>query len=149
MILTKKKLSNIEIVKRLIISVSIALVPMVGLSYVHASPITGRSVVLSSSVADASGVSYALTTAALPTTGTAIKSVEIKFCTSLTGGCVTPTNFSSSASTLASQPTGLGSASGWTVNTATAGSLRIVQRSHRHTSPQHAPPSLPPRPGHG
>jgi hypothetical protein len=56
--------------------------------------------------------------------------MEIKFCTSLTGSCTTPTNFSSGSSTLASQPTGLGAASGWTVSAATAGSLRILDASN-------------------
>jgi hypothetical protein len=95
------------------------------MTQVGASPITGRSVLLSTSVGNASGVTYTLTTAALPTTGTAVKSVGIQFCTLLTGGCVTPPGFSSAASTLASQPTGLGAASGWTVSTATTGSLRL------------------------
>jgi hypothetical protein len=48
----------------------------------------------------------------------------------LTGGCITPTGFTSASSTLASQPTGLGAASGWTVNTATTGSLRIVNAAN-------------------
>jgi len=100
------------------------------MAQVNASPIMGRSVLLSTSVGNASGVTYTLTTAALPTTGTAVKSVGIQFCTSLTGGCITPGGFSSATSTLASQPTGLGAATGWTVNTAAPGSLRIVDAAN-------------------
>ncbi len=125
---TKK--TKLVIIRALFMALIVSIFPILNLALVNASPITGRSVLLSSSVGDASGVTYTLTTAALPTTGTPIKSVEIKFCTLLTGGCITPTNFSSSASTLSSQPTGLGAASGWTVNASTAGSLRIVNASN-------------------
>lgn len=103
----------------------ISLMPIFSATLVDAAAITGRSVTLSSSVADASNITYTLNTAALPSS-MVVKSLDIKFCTSLSGACTTPTNFSSSSSTLASQPTGLGSASGWTVNTSDSGSLRIV-----------------------
>ncbi len=103
-----------------------------------AAQITSRSVTLSSSVADASGITYTLAAAALPTTGTAVKSAEIKFCTSLIDSCAsTPSGFSSTSSSLALQPNGLGAASGWTVNTSTGGSLRIVNASNS-TSPSGA-----------
>jgi hypothetical protein len=114
----------------LITSVAVmAVTPMLAAMPVGASQITGRSVTLSNSAGAATGVSYALVTAAVPT-ATAVKSVQIQFCTSASGACTTPTGFSASTSTLASQPTGLGATSGWTVNTATAGSLRIVNASN-------------------
>ncbi|HUO62030.1 MAG TPA: hypothetical protein VMT96_01080 [Candidatus Bathyarchaeia archaeon] len=102
-------------------------------SLTHAAGITGRSITLSTSVGDASGIDYTLVSDALPTTGTAVKSVDVSFCTSLTGSCSTPSGFSASSSTLAQQPSGLGSASGWSVNTATTGSLRIVNASNSTT----------------
>ena len=121
------KFSKLRIV---VLVAVVGLVPLVNMSIADAAPITGRSVALSSSIADASGVTYLLTTAALPTATSVVKSVEIKFCTSLTGGCTTPSGFSSGASTLASQPVGLGSATGWTVNTSTSGSLRILNAAN-------------------
>ncbi|MDB5179630.1 MAG: hypothetical protein JWN12_262 [Candidatus Saccharibacteria bacterium] len=98
-----------------------------------AAQMTGRSVTLSTSAPAATGVTYALSTAALPTT-TAVKSLQIQFCTTPSGACTTPSGFSASSSTLASQPTGLGAATGWTVNAATAGSLRIVNASNATTT---------------
>jgi len=103
--------------------------PLLSLTRVDASPIIDRSITLSSSVGDASGITYELKTAALPTT-TAVKSLEVKFCQSLTGACVKPAGFSNTSATLSSQPTGLGATSGWTVNTATDGSLRILNASN-------------------
>jgi hypothetical protein len=120
---------NLKIIGLLAGVVVLGLFPLASALKVGALPIMGRTVTLSSSAADASGITYTLATAALPS-NTAVKSMEIKFCDSLTGACNTPTNFSSSSSTLASQPTGLGAASGWTVNTATAGSLRILNASN-------------------
>ena len=117
-------------VKVIVFTIILSLVPLFNISQVHATPISGRSIVLSNSASGASGISYALSTAALPTTGTAVKSLQIQFCTSLTGACIAPTGFSSASSTLASQPTGLGSATGWTVNTVTVNSLRILNASN-------------------
>ncbi len=125
---SKSKLS-----KSILASFILCAAPFASVFKASASPIMTRSILLSSSVADASGITYTLSTGALPTTGTAVKSVDVKFCTSLTGACVTPTNFSSTSSTLASQPTGLGAAAGWTVNTATAGSLRIINAANATT----------------
>jgi hypothetical protein len=100
-------------------------------SVASAAQITGRSVLLSTSSPAASAAtttySFAFT---VPTTGTAIKSVAIAACTTAIGACTTPTGFSNTVSTLASQPTGLGAAAGWTVNTATAGSLRILDAAN-------------------
>lgn len=95
-----------------------------GLSQVaSAAQITGRSVTIGSSAASATTTyAFAFT---VPTTGTAIKSVDFQACTTASGSCTTPSGFSVSTSTLTGQPTGLGSASGWTVSTATAGSLRL------------------------
>jgi hypothetical protein len=98
----------------------------------YASQILNRKLTLSSSLGGASNVSYAFSTSSsLPTTTTPVKSVDIKFCESLADGCIsTPDGFSSSTSTLASQPTGLGAASGWTVDNSSAGFLRIVNASN-------------------
>ena len=117
-----------------VISIAVFIIaPIVESLPVSALQITGRSVVLSSSVGAATGVSYSLSTTALPTT-TAVKSLQVQFCTTASGACTTPTGFSASTSTLASQPTGLGSATSWTVNAATAGSLRIVNATNTTAS---------------
>lgn len=126
---TSKKSSKFIKVGYALLAIIVSALPLINMSQVEASPITGRSISLSTSVGDASGVIYTLTTTNLPTS-TAVKSVQIQFCTSLTGGCVKPTGFVNSSSTLLSQPTGLGAASGWTVNTSTDGSLRILNASN-------------------
>jgi hypothetical protein len=59
------------------------------------------------------------------TTDTLIQSFSAQACTTASGACTTPTGFVNTSSL--SQPVGLGDASGWTANNATAGSLRIVK----------------------
>lgn len=89
-----------------------------------AAQITGRKVTLGSSAPSASttyGFQFVL-----PTT-TVLQSFEAQICTTPTGACTTPTGFSVSSATLTGQPTNLGDASGWTVSTATAGSLRAAK----------------------
>lgn len=120
-------------IKTIILAVILSIVPLTSVSLANASPIMGRSVVMSNSAGGATGVTYTLTTDALPT-NTAVKSVQIQLCESLSDSCAsTPVGFSASSSSLASQPSGLGAGSGWTVNTATAGSLRIVNAANATT----------------
>ncbi len=96
-----------------------------------AAPIMARSVAIGSSAASVSTTySFNFT---VPQT-TAVKSISFDACTTASGACVTPAGFSSSASSLSVQPTGLGSASGWTVNTATSGSLRVVNAANAAVS---------------
>ncbi len=57
------------------------------------------------------------------TTATIVQSFQAIPCTTATGVCTTPTGFVNSSSL--NQPTGLGDATGWTANNATAGALRI------------------------
>lgn len=91
-------------------------------SVVSASQITGRSVVIGSSVANASTTySFNFT---VPSSSV-IKSASFTACDTPNGACVTPAGFSASTSSLASQPTNLGDASGWTVDTADSGALRL------------------------
>lgn len=103
------------------------------LSPVSAAQITTRKMTLSNSAGAATGVTYTFTSDAVPTT-TAVKSVGVEVCTTASGGCSTPSGFSVSSATLASQPSGLGSGSGWTVNTSTAGNLRIVNAANATSS---------------
>lgn len=88
-----------------------------------AAQITGRSLEISDSAGGATGVTYTFTFT-LPS-ATVLESFEVDICEEASGGCTTPTGFVNSSSTLASQPTNLGDGTGWTVSTATAGSLRI------------------------
>jgi len=90
---------------------------------VSAAQITSRSVTLSSSAGGASAVTYTFNFT-VPSS-TVLQSLQAQICTTASGACSTPSGFVNSSSTLASQPTNLGDASGWTVNTSTAGSLRI------------------------
>ncbi|RWZ78218.1 MAG: hypothetical protein EOT05_00405 [Candidatus Microsaccharimonas sossegonensis] len=96
-------------------------------SLASAAQVTNRTLTIGSSVASAS-TSYAFTFTAPSVT--IIKSASFTACTTASGACTTPSGFSVSSATLASQPSGFGSGTGWTVNTATAGSLRIVNSSN-------------------
>ncbi len=107
--------------------------PFAWANMAQAAQITGRKVTLSNSAGAAASVQYDLVTAALPTTGTAIKSVSLTACTTASGACSTPSGFVNSSSTLVAQPSGVGAGSGWTVNTATAGSLRILNAANATT----------------
>ena len=128
-----KSLSRFNRVLSVLLMLVATFSPLLWGSTAQAAQITGRKVTLSNSAGTASGVQYDLVTAALPQT-TAVKSVSLTACTTASGACSTPTGFVNSSSTLVSQPTGLGSASGWTVNTATAGSLRIVNAANATVS---------------
>lgn len=92
-----------------------------------AAAFTTRKVTLGSSVASAS-TTYTLSF--LAPSATVLQSFQAQACTTASGTCTTPSGFSASSSTLPSQPTNLGDASGWTVNTATAGSLRLKKTSN-------------------
>lgn len=117
------------IASRLFLATIVAVFALGAPQIAQAAQITGRSITLSSSAGAATGVTYSLATAALPT-ATAVKSVGVQFCDAASGTCNAPTGFSASSSTLSSQPTGLGAGSGWTVNAATANQLRIVNAAN-------------------
>lgn len=89
---------------------------------VSANPITDRSVAIGSSVASAS-TTYSFTFTVPQST--VIKSASFTACTTASDTCTPAPGFSASSSTLTAQPTNLGDASGWTVNTATSNSLRL------------------------
>lgn len=95
-----------------------------------AAQITDRSVELGSSAPSAS-TTYDFTFT-LPTTGTIIKSVEIKACQEAAGGCTAATGFSGTSATLGGQPTGMGDGTGWT-ETSTATALRIANATNATT----------------
>ncbi len=128
-----KSLSRFNKVLSVLLMLVATFSPLLWGSTAQAAQITGRKVTLSNSAGTASGVQYDLVTAAVPTTGTAIKSVSLTACTTASGACSTPSGFVNSSSTLVSQPSGVGAGSGWTVNTATAGSLRIVNAANATT----------------
>lgn len=110
-----------------VIALAIAIVPVVQSTQASAAQITARSVTLGTSLASASTTySFAFTVPSV----TAIKSAEFVACTTASGACVLPTGFSVTSSTLTAQPTNLGAGSGWTVSTATAGSLRLANASN-------------------
>lgn len=92
-----------------------------------AAQITARKVVIGSSVASAS-TTYVFTFTVPQTT--VIKSASFAACTTASGACTPAPGFSASSSTLTSQPTNLGDAAGWTVDTATAGVLKLKKTSN-------------------
>jgi hypothetical protein len=131
--MNNKPQHKIALVRAVIVATVLALVPLVNAVKVEASQISSRSITLSTSTGAATGVTYSLATSALPTSGTTIKSLQIKFCASLSGCASAPAGFSSASSTLASQPSGLGD-SGWSVSNSDSGSLRMYN-SLNSTSP--------------
>ncbi|MCX6728301.1 MAG: hypothetical protein NTV39_00825 [Candidatus Saccharibacteria bacterium] len=91
-------------------------------SIASASAIAPRKVTIGSSVASASTTySFVFT---VPQ-ATVIKSASFTACTTASGSCTPAPGFSASSSTLTAQPTNLGDAAGWTVDTGTANSLRL------------------------
>lgn len=102
-----------------------------------ASQITNRSVKIGSSEADLSSTTYDFLFT-LPSTS-AVKSVSFAACLSASGACNPVPGFDASSSTLTSQPTNLGSASGWTSN-GIVGALRI-SNSGNSISPTPATPT--------
>ena len=79
--------------------------------------ITSRTLTLSSSSPSASNATTTYTfTFTVGNTSTAVKSVGIQICDDAAGTCNAPTGFTNASATLASQPTGLGAGSGWTIN---------------------------------
>ncbi|HKR81942.1 MAG TPA: hypothetical protein VJR27_02995 [Candidatus Saccharimonadales bacterium] len=101
----------------------------------HAAQITSRKVTLSSSAPSATSTSYTFNFT-LPTTGTAVKSLDIIMCTTASNPCSgsTPTGLTTTGASLTSQPTNLGAASGWTGTFSTNGRLQIAN-SGNSTNP--------------
>lgn len=119
-----------QLLKRAIYAVSaiaLTIAPVLVPLEASAAQITARKVVLGDSAPSAS-TTYTFTFTA--PTATTIKSIDFQACTTASGSCTKPTGFSEASSTVASQPTGLGSGGTWTVNTATSGSLRTLNNSN-------------------
>jgi hypothetical protein len=121
------RINNKKILSRLVIGLSVlTLIVTTFAQSVSAAQITARSVTIGNSAPSASTTySFNFT---VPS-ATVIQSVSFQACDAASGACVNPTNtptgFSVASSTLTGQPTNLGDAAGWTVSTATAGSLRL------------------------
>lgn len=124
----RRIISNLNKISKLVVIMALVVATM-PINIANAAPVTGRSIKLSNSSGAATGVTYTLTTAALPT-ATAVKSLKVQFCTTASGSCTAPAGFSSASSSLGSQPVGLGSASGWTVSTGSANELRVLNASN-------------------
>lgn len=119
------KQSKNTLFKQITSGLSIAVLLLASFSTTaNAAQITARKVTIGSSAPSAS-TTYAFTFT-VPS-GTVLKSASFDACTTASGTCTTPSGFSASSSTLTGQPTNLGDASGWTVNTATTGSLRLLK----------------------
>ncbi len=89
-----------------------------------AAQITARKLTLSTSSPASGAATTTYTFNFTVPSSTVLQSYQAQVCTTASGACSTPTGFSVASSTI-SQPTNLGDASGWTVSTATAGSLRL------------------------
>ena len=124
--MTKIKISSI--LKRISCGVlAIAMVLVYFSSAVSASQLTARKVTIGSSVASAATTySFGFT---VPS-ATVIKSASFTACTTASGSCIVVPGFSVTGATLTSQPTNLGDASGWVINIATPGSLRLSKTAN-------------------
>ena len=100
--------------------------------FAFAAQINDRSVTLSSSSAGATNANYTFNFS-VPS-NTPIQSFEARICADPSGACVAPTGLDTSGATLLSQPAGLGSASGWTIDTSVPGALRM-QNAANATAP--------------
>lgn len=117
-----------KILSRLVIGIAIFAFIVTSFStQTSASQLTARSVTIGTSLASAT-TTYAFGFNVVA--ATAIRSVSFTACTTASGSCTTPSGFSVASSTLTGQPTGLGSASSWTVDNNTAGSLRVTHASN-------------------
>ncbi len=114
------------IIKKTIVffSLSILIFAFMSPEKISAAQITSRKVTLSTSSPSASAATTTYTFNFTLPSSTVLKSFEGLVCTTASGTCTTPTGFSVASSTI-TQPTNYGDASGWTVNTSTAGSLRM------------------------
>jgi hypothetical protein len=124
-----------QLLKRAVYGIAafaVVVAPILNTTQAAAAQITGRSVLISNSQSGASGVTYTFAFT-VPTVATAIKSVGFQFCDAASGTCNTPGAFAAGSAALASQPTNLGAATGWTVSNAT-NSIRILNAGNS-TSP--------------
>ncbi|HSX08277.1 MAG TPA: hypothetical protein VLG11_05270 [Candidatus Saccharimonadales bacterium] len=96
----------------------VALIPALP---VEAAQITARTLTISTSSPAASAATTTYTFTFTVPSATAVQSFQAQICTTASGTCTTPTGFANSSSTLG---TITGFPGSWTVNTATAGSLR-------------------------
>lgn len=111
----------------MLLGIVIAAVPSFGVDAIET--ITNRTLTLSSSSPNASNATTKYTfTFTVANTTTKVQSVGILICTTADGTCTAPTGFSNTSAALASQPTGLGDASGWTIRSSppTTSELDIV-----------------------
>jgi hypothetical protein len=125
MIKTKINLLIRQIVYGLLV---VALLLMYFPNIASAAQITPRKVTIGSSLASASTTySFVFTVPSV----TVIKSASFSACTTASGACTPAPGFSNpNVSTLTAQPTNLGDAAGWTVDTATVGVLKLKKTSN-------------------
>ncbi len=117
---------TIQFRTRVFIAFAIGLLAIILPMLVVAAQITSRKFTLSNS--NGGSVSdYDFDSAALPTTGTPVRSVKAEACTTASGSCTTPTGFSAASANLTAQPSGLGTTD-WT-DDSNAGNLRITRAS--------------------
>lgn len=120
---SKEQMSNLLLAVLVLTALITGMMQHIFVQEASAAQITSRKLTLSNSAGAGSGVTYTFNFT-VPSS-TVLQSMQAQVCTTASGTCTTPTGFVNSSSTLASQPTNLGDASGWTVSTATAGSLRL------------------------
>jgi hypothetical protein len=113
-----------RVVAAAVLAIATVIVPITLTSTANAAQITSRKVTLGNSAASAS-TTYTLSTAALPS-ATPVQSLELVACTTASGACTPAPGFTSVGSATTGITTGLGTNTGWTNNTSTAGKLRIT-----------------------
>lgn len=121
--LTQAIKSKITIVRAFAMAITLTILPIAAVTPAAAVQITNRKITLGNSAPSPVTTSYTFNFT-VPTTGTVVKSASFTACTTASGTCTPVTGFSNTGVTI-TQPTNLGDASGWTVDNATAGSLRF------------------------
>ncbi len=109
--------------------VALLLATVMPIGTVEAAQITSRKVTLSSSSPASSNATTTYVFSFILPSATTVLSFGAQACTTAIGTCTTPTGFSVSSSGV-SAPTNLGSGGTWTVNTGTAGELRMSNASN-------------------
>lgn len=98
---------------------------------VWAAEITDRSLTLSNSAPNATGVNYSFNLT-VPS-NTIIQSYSAEICTTAYNSCTTPSGFDAGSATLLSQPSGFGDSSGWSADSSDAGKIRMQHGSNSNS----------------
>jgi hypothetical protein len=120
--LTQAIKEKASLARTVVITLALAILPLAAVTPAAAAQITNRKITLGSSAPSPTTTSYTFNFT-VPS-ATVVKSASFTACTTASGACTSVGGFSNTGVTL-TQPSNLGDGSGWIVDNATAGSLRL------------------------